>query len=82
MTYFPKGESAGRDEGVTVLRTMEPVEGPAAAYRPGMLLKVTVSVIAHQERNYLVVEDPVPAGFEIASTSFATTATNPVAHLD
>ena len=75
MTYFPKGHRAGRDEGVTVLRSMEPVEEPAGTViRVGMLLKVTVSVIAHQDRNYLVVDDPVPAGCEVVSTSFQTTA--------
>ncbi len=77
MTYFPKSESAGRDEGVTVLRSMEPAEGPTgAAIHAGMLVKVTLSVIAHQDRNYLVVDDPVPAGFEVVSTSFQTTASN------
>jgi len=77
MTYFPKGASEGRDEGVTVLRTMEPADGSAgAALRPGMLMKVTVSVIAHQDRHFLVVEDPVPAGCEVVSTSFATSASN------
>lgn len=75
MTYFPKGPSESRDEGVTVLRAMEPAEAPAGTpLRTGMLLKVTVTVIAHQDRNYLVVEDPVPAGFEVVSTAFQTTA--------
>jgi hypothetical protein len=77
MTYYPKGESEGRDEGVTVLRSVEPAEGPAVSvFRAGMLLKVTVTVIAHQDRKYLVVEDPVPAGCEIVSTAFQTTASN------
>jgi alpha-2-macroglobulin len=77
MTYYPKGVSQERDEGVTILRSLEPVESPAGtAIRAGMLMKVTVSVIAHQDRSYLVVEDPVPAGFEVVSTAFQTTAAN------
>ncbi|GAI63868.1 unnamed protein product, partial [marine sediment metagenome] len=32
--------------------------------------KVTLSVITPQERNFVVVDDPLPAGVEVINTSF------------
>jgi alpha-2-macroglobulin len=42
-----------------------------------MLIKVTVSVVVYQDRHFVAVEDPLPAGFEVVSTTFATSASKP-----
>ncbi|HLP18577.1 MAG TPA: hypothetical protein VK470_20125, partial [Bacteroidota bacterium] len=77
LNYTPHASETPRSEGLTLLRSMEPVEGASEkAVRLGQMMKVTVSVIAHQDRQYVAVEDPVPAGFEIVATNFATSASN------
>jgi len=40
------------------------------------MLKVTLTVSSRQYRHFVVVDDPVPAGYEVVNTSFQTTAAN------
>lgn len=83
LRYAPKGVTPPREEGLTVLKTMEPFEGtsgPAASpqasgqatFDAGSLVKVTLSVLCSQPRRFVVVDDPVGGGLEIVQTSFAT----------
>lgn len=41
--------------------------------RPGELIKVTIRVQSNTDRNYVVVDDALPAGLESLNTAFATT---------
>ena len=77
MNYYPKGETQAKDEGFSIVKTIAPLDGTESeAYNPGIMMKVTLTVSSNQERHFVVVEDPVPAGMEIVNTSFQTTAAN------
>jgi uncharacterized protein YfaS (alpha-2-macroglobulin family) len=77
MNYYPKGETQAKDEGYSVIKVIETLDGAKVdAYTPGSILKVTLTVSSNQYRHFVVVDDPVPAGFEIINTSFKTTAAN------
>ena len=43
---------------------------------PGTVLKVSIRISTPQDRRYVVVDDALPAGFEIINTSFKTTGGN------
>jgi uncharacterized protein YfaS (alpha-2-macroglobulin family) len=74
MLYAPKRELKPRDEGLAVFKVIEPlVEGsPGEELTAGEIYKITLSVITPQERNFVVVDDPLPAGLEVINTSFDT----------
>lgn len=77
MNYYPLEVADPREEGITVVKTMAPMkEGPAVddVYQAGDLVKVILHVALTKERNYVVLEDPIPAGLEAVNTSFATTS--------
>ncbi len=77
MNYYPKGKTLPKEEGFSVVKTVESLNGKKiSSYTPGMTVKVTITVTTKQDRHFVVVDDPVPAGFEIVNTSFKTTAAN------
>ena len=39
-------------------------------------MKITLSIITNQARNFIVVDDPIPAGFEIVDLSLQTSGRN------
>jgi alpha-2-macroglobulin len=63
-----------KDEGMAIFKIIEPVDqvNNGEALKAGAVYKVTVSVVTPQERMYVVVEDPLPAGFVVVNTAFAT----------
>lgn len=77
MNYFPKGETRAKEEGFTITKSIEPLKQVKAGgqFSAGSIAKITLTIVSNQERNFVVVEDPVPAGFEIINTSFQTTST-------
>lgn len=74
MLYAPKRELNPRDEGIAVFKVIEPlIKGKTGnEFSAGKIYKVTLSVITPQERNFVVVDDPLPAGLEVINTSFDT----------
>jgi hypothetical protein len=69
----------GLDAGMAIARRYEPyVEDqtrPAATtYQAGDLVRVTLTLRLTQERRFVAVTDPLPAGFEPVETWFDTTA--------
>jgi alpha-2-macroglobulin len=75
MNYYPLGETAPKDEGFSVVKTIEPLAGGSAdTVRAGAMLKVTLTVSSKQFRHFVALEDPVPAGCEVVNSSFATTS--------
>ncbi len=76
MSYYPRGAALPADEGIAITKTMEPLGATAGfsarTFPPGTLVRVTLRVITPQQRNFVVVEDPVPAGFQIINTSLQT----------
>lgn len=63
-----------RDEGFTLERTVEVVDGAGANGRvePGSVLRVTLRVVTPVDRFHVAVVDPLPAGLEPVDTQFAT----------
>lgn len=77
MTYFPLDVSEPRDEGITVVKIVEPVSGGKATAEKipaGDLVKITLNVIVTQDCHYVVVDDPIPAGLEAVNVSLASTS--------
>jgi uncharacterized protein YfaS (alpha-2-macroglobulin family) len=74
LLYAPKGELKPRDEGMAVFKVIEPlIEGSTGSeLSAGKIYQVTLSVVTPQERNFVVVDDPLPAGCEVINTSFDT----------
>jgi uncharacterized protein YfaS (alpha-2-macroglobulin family) len=67
------------DRGLIVQRWFEPWSGGRAIHTipAGELIRVKLRVATSQERRYVVLEVPLPAGMEAIDTSLATTARPP-----
>ncbi len=76
----------GLERGIFVKKTMRTVraeelkkalkqapEASARAFRGGDLVLVEVLVVTPSPRSYVVIDDPLPAGFEAVDTKLATT---------
>ncbi len=75
MNYYPRGETKAKEEGLSVLKSMEALKEAATtrnSFKAGTVVMVTLTVIANQARNYVVVDDPLPAGFEAINLTFET----------
>lgn len=73
LSYKDTKPSPPVDEGMTVLRSLVDLDGkPVRQAKGGKIYKVQLSVIAPQLRRYVVLRDPIPAGFEVVKTDFAT----------
>ena len=77
LRYAPeKLPDDARNEGIFVQRWFEPYESPgrlATDFAAGDLARVQVRVATSQERNFVAIEVPLPAGLEAVDTSLATT---------
>ena len=72
-----------RNEGLFVQRWFEPygeTGKQATQFEAGELLRVRVRVATPQERNFLALEIPLPAGLEAVDTALATTRVVPREH--
>ena len=79
MLYYPKLPTGVREEGLSISKTMEGAEQrPDGRWvlKAGSVARVTLTVSTPQERSFVVVDDPLPAGVEAINLSFATTARN------
>jgi uncharacterized protein YfaS (alpha-2-macroglobulin family) len=67
------------DRGLVVQRWFEPYAGggQATTYYAGDLVRVRVRVATNQERQYVAIDVPLPAGLEPVDTSLASTARLP-----
>ena len=77
MNYYPLEYDDAREEGITVVKLMEPLtsgRSDAKKVPAGEVIKVTLTVIVPQDRHYVVVDDPLPAGMEAVNATFATTS--------
>lgn len=73
MTYAPLNPSQPRDEGLAVYKTIEPLEGkPGQHFKPGSLVKITLKIVTPQARHFVVVNDPLPAGFVAVNPNLVT----------
>ncbi|MDI6792702.1 MAG: MG2 domain-containing protein [bacterium] len=75
MTYAPAQKLKAADEGMAMrktVRSFDKGDTMGETYRAGEKYIVTLEVATSQERNFVVVDDPVPAGFEILNLEFQT----------
>ncbi len=78
MTYFPVKPGPSRDEGITIkkeIQRLATTNGVSAAYHPGEVVQIVLRVIIPQERHFVVVDDPLPAGFEAINPRLLTSST-------
>lgn len=76
--YAPR-EPEARDEGFSLVRDIEVIEGGggAAGVSGGAVLRVTLRVVTPVARHNVAVVDPMPAGIEALDASLATTSRAP-----
>src|SRR5690554_2598401 len=80
LTSAPTEPPTGAfDGGFHLKREYVAVDGPYAGklidtVRPGQVVKIRLTLTVPEERHYVAVEDPLPAGFEAINTSFETTS--------
>lgn len=78
LEYWPTAVDA-RDEGFTVVRNVEVLEGGGAggAVTAGTLLRVDLRVVTPVARTDVAITDPLPAGLELVDTGLATASQAP-----
>ena len=83
LRYFlPAEKIPALERGIAVARqyiavdpaTLEPTGVPVREAKVGDVVQVKLTVIAPSDLHYLMVEDPLPAGFEAVDTSLLTTS--------
>lgn len=72
LSYCRRADPAAVDNGFGVEKTIRPFTGRMTGFKRGELYTVTLRITAGQDRLFVVVDDPLPAGFEIVNTSFET----------
>jgi uncharacterized protein YfaS (alpha-2-macroglobulin family) len=73
MSYAPEQELTAADQGFSVVKDITTLDGePLESIRAGTLAVVTLKVILPQESLFVVLEDPLPAGFEAVNPAFLT----------
>jgi len=73
MTYSPRQPLQPRDEGFSVYKSLSDLNGqPISNIQAGSMVVVTLQVIAPRESLYVVLDDPLPAGFETVNPVFRT----------
>ncbi|MBD3374145.1 hypothetical protein GF406_03850 [candidate division KSB1 bacterium] len=73
MTYEQQDQDHAIEQGLTVLKEMTVANGEKAdSLRVGTLYKIRLRVILSKQRQYIVVEDPLPAGFEPVNLQLAS----------
>ncbi|MFW6131287.1 MAG: Ig-like domain-containing protein [Candidatus Aminicenantaceae bacterium] len=76
MNYTPKEKLKARDAGFAVFKEIRPLEGePGQDTKAGSLAVVTLKIAVPRESLFVMVNDPLPAGFEAVNPTFITEST-------
>jgi len=70
LGFTPQKRDKPAAEGLEISREMRPMDG-GKVFKAGARAIVTLTVKTPQDRTFVAVNDPVPAGFEIVNTEFA-----------
>jgi uncharacterized protein YfaS (alpha-2-macroglobulin family) len=71
------------DQGISVVKDIMTLDGnPVESIPAGTLAVVTLKVILAQESLFVVLEDPLPAGFEAVNPTFLTESEERQKHLE
>jgi uncharacterized protein YfaS (alpha-2-macroglobulin family) len=71
MSYAPSSFAARAAEGFEIEKNISPLYGKSKTLSAGGRAVVTLSVRTKQDRTFVAINDPLPAGFEIVDPSFA-----------
>jgi len=77
MNYAPTGKLEPRDEGMVVFKSFQTLDGKGIedSFQLGDLVIVNLKVVIPQVRHFVVLDDPLPAGFVPVNLSFETEST-------
>ena len=77
MNYAPTEKLEPRDEGIVVFKSFQTLDGKEIkdSFQLGDLVVVNLKIVAPQVRHFVVVDDPLPAGFTAVNLSFETEST-------
>lgn len=77
MDYAPTGKLEPRDEGMVVFKSFQTLDGKGIedSFQSGDLVVVNLKIVIPQVRHFVVVDDPLPAGFVPVNLSFETEST-------
>jgi hypothetical protein len=70
MGFVPAKRDKPAAGGLEISREVKPMDG-GSVFKAGARAVVTITVKTPQDRTFVAVNDPVPAGFEIVNTAFA-----------
>jgi uncharacterized protein YfaS (alpha-2-macroglobulin family) len=83
LTYAPMQELNALDQGFSVVKDITTLDGkPLDSVQAGTLAVVTLQVISPQESLFVVLDDPLPAGFEAVNPAFLTESEEQQKHLE
>jgi len=75
LNYTPAHKLNARDEGFTVYKKFLDMQGkPITKFKAGELIVVSLQIIIPQERLFVVINDPLPAGLEAVNPAFQTSS--------
>lgn len=77
MKYYPIGREEALNRGFDIKKTIKNIDGSpveGAAYRAGEKYIVEVTVTNKQERSFVILDDPLPAGFKVLNPRFNVTS--------
>ncbi|MGB8647126.1 MAG: Ig-like domain-containing protein [Anaerolineae bacterium] len=72
MQPMSRGIIVGRQYYAVDSQTLKPTDKPLSSARVGDYVQVRLTLIAPTDLHYLVMEDPLPAGFEAVDTTLKT----------
>jgi hypothetical protein len=73
LTYARSGPLEPRDEGFAIYKKIETVDGrPLEEVKAGSLVAVTLELAVPKQSLFVVVDDPLPAGFEAVNADLRT----------
>ncbi|MBP9773537.1 MAG: Ig-like domain-containing protein [Candidatus Peribacteraceae bacterium] len=74
--FYTNKDLPAADEGISISRTMEPIAGSAKTVSVGNTYKVRLTITVPEDRQYVAVESPLPAGMEAIDLSLQTSQTD------
>ncbi|MFH0770557.1 MAG: Ig-like domain-containing protein [Candidatus Peregrinibacteria bacterium] len=74
--FFAADDLPPAEEGISISRSIVPLAGQKADLTVGNTYAVTLTITAPEDRNFVAVESPLPAGFEAIDLSLQTSQQN------
>jgi uncharacterized protein YfaS (alpha-2-macroglobulin family) len=73
MSYFFTGDTIQpAEEGIGISRSYKPLKGKDTALKVGNNYLMTLTITVPEDRNFVAVESPLPAGLELVDTKLQT----------